>query len=268
MSTPTTYAVDESDHRRQELLADAFASSTRSLLDDHSVSEGAEVLDVGCGIGRTTRLLREHFPEAKRIVGLDADPDLLAVARDRSAPGGSVEVSYREGDAAALPFDDDRFDLVYTRFLLTHLPDPAEATQELRRVCRPGGLVAAQEPDLASLGTWPPSPAYETMREVVGAVLDPQMGRKTWGLFREAGIKGPDGTDTPKVRAVVPVETDGTALRELYALSIEAAMDGLLHQGEMTPDAHEALVKEARRVADNPDQLVAAYTVYSVWGRG
>lgn len=71
----------------------------------------------------------------------------------------------------------------------------------------------------------------------------------------------------PTVRAVVPVETDGTALRELYALSIEAAAEGLLQQGEMTPDEHESLIEEARRVEGNPDQLVAAYTVYSVWGR-
>jgi SAM-dependent methyltransferase len=266
MSTPQTYAVDESNLRRQECLDDAFAPSTHAFLQGLSAPDGAAILDVGCGIGRTTRHLHEHI-SADRIVGLDADPDLLAVARDRTDTDGSVELTYQEGDATALPFDDDRFDLVYTRFLLTHLPDPAEAVQEFRRVCRPGGLVAAQEPDLASLGTWPPSPAYETMREVVGALLDPQMGRKTWTLFREAGIEGPDGTETPEVRAVVPVETDGTALRELYALSIEAAAEGLLHRGEMTPDEHEALIEEARRVEGNPDQLVAAYTVYSVWGR-
>lgn len=176
MGTPETYDVDESNLRRQELLDDAFAASTSALLDDLPVSDGVEVLDVGCGIGRTTQHLQDRLPTPDRIIGLDADPDLLEVARDRSTADGSVDRRCEEGDATALPFDDNRFDVVYTRFLLTHLPDSGAAVQEFRRVCQPGGLVVAQEPDLASLGTWPPSPAYETMRKVVGAVLDPRMG--------------------------------------------------------------------------------------------
>lgn len=267
MSTPETYAADESNLQRQELLDDAFASSTHALLNDLSVPNGATVLDAGCGIGRTTRHLREHAPEADRIVGLDADPDLLEVARARTAPDDSVDLSYQEGDAEALPFEENHFDVVYTRFLLTHLPEPAEAVEEFRRVCRPGGVVAAQEPDFASLGTWPPSRAYQTIRELAGALLDPKMGRKTWGLFREAGIEDPDGTDGPAVRAVVPVETDGTVVRELYTLSVEATAGALLEKGELDSEEHEALVADARQVEEDPDRLTAAYTVYSVWGR-
>lgn len=267
MSSPETYAADESNLQRQELLDDAFASSTHALLNDLSVPNGAKVLDVGCGIGRTTRHLWERLPEPKRIVGLDANPDLLAVARDRNNLDDSVDVAYQEGDAEDLPYEDDRFDVVFARFLLTHLPDPGNAVKEFRRVCRPGGVVAAQEPDFASLGTWPPSQAYETIREVAGALLDPQMGRKTWGLFRDAGLEGSEETDKPKVRAVVPVETDDTTMRELYTLSVKATATALLEEEKLTPKEHEVLVNDARQVEENPDQLTAAYTVYSVWGR-
>ncbi len=267
MSTPETYAADESNLRRQELLDDVFTSSTRALLNDLPVSDGAEVLDVGCGIGRTTQHLREQLPQPERIVGLDADGDLLAVARDRSASDGTADLTYQEGNAEDLPYEDDRFDVVYARFLLTHLPEPGDAVEEFRRVCRPNGIVAAQEPDFASLGTWPPSRAYETIRQVADALLDPQMGRKTWGLFQDAGIEGPEGTDRPAVRAVVPVETEGTALRELYTLSVEATAGALLEKGKLEPEEHEALVADARQVEADSDRLTAAYTVYSVWGR-
>lgn len=266
MSSPETYAAEESI-RRQELLDDAFASSSHTLLDDLSVPDGAEVLDVGCGIGRTTRILKQRFPQAERIVGVDADTDLLAVARGRSDPSGSIDTEYQDGEAEDLAYDDDRFDLVFCRFLLTHLPEPAAAVDEFRRVCRPGGIVAAQEPDFASLGTWPPSQAYATIRELADALLDPQMGRKTWGLFRQAGIEGPQGTDDPEVTAVVPVETDDTVMRELYTMSVEATAGALLKKGKLEPEEHEALVADARQVEDDPDRLTAAYTVYSVWGR-
>lgn len=99
-----SYAVDESNLRRQELLAEVFRPSTEALLGDLSVSKGADVLDVGCGIGRTTRLLGNLIPDPGRVVGLDADPDLLEVARDRSDADGH-DLTYQEGDAAALPYE-------------------------------------------------------------------------------------------------------------------------------------------------------------------
>jgi hypothetical protein len=105
------------------------------------------------------------------------------------------------------------------------------------------------------------------VREAAPALLDPEMGRQTWGLFREAGVDGPDGSGTPAVRAVVPVETDGTALRECFTLSVEAVGSTLRKKGELPPDEHEALVEETRQIEQDPDRLTAAYTVYSVWGR-
>jgi SAM-dependent methyltransferase len=267
MSTPATYAADESNLRRQERLDDAFAPSTHAFLDDLSVPDGAEVLDVGCGIGRTTQHLRDRLPAPHRVVGLDADADLLTVARNRTGAHDASNIAYQAGDAADLPFDDDTFDVVFARFLLTHLPEPAAAVAEFRRVCRPGGLVAAQEPDFASLGTWPPSKAYAMVREAAPALLDPEMGRKMWSLFRDAGVEGPDGSDTPAVQAVVPVETEDTALRECFTLSVEAIGGALLQQGELTSEEHEALVAETRQIEQDPDRLTAAYTVYSVWGR-
>lgn len=188
-----SYTVDESNLRHQELLADVFRSTTIKLLGDLSVPEGAAVLDAGCGIGRTTRLLKNMLPSPDWLAGLDADPDLLEVARDQSQAGG-IDLAYRKGDAADLPYEDDIFDLVFARFLLTHLPDPAGAVEEFRRACREGGVVAVQEPDFASCGAWPPSPAFDRAQELAGALFDTEIGRKTWGLFgRRASRKRGSG---------------------------------------------------------------------------
>ncbi|MEF8797737.1 MAG: methyltransferase domain-containing protein [Salinivenus sp.] len=255
-----SYAVDESNLRRQELLAEVFRPSTEALLGDLSVSKGADVLDVGCGIGRTTRLLGNLIPDPGRVVGLDADPDLLEVARDRSDADGH-DLTYQEGDAAALPYEEGAFDLIFARFLLAHLPEPAEAVDELRRVCRDGGVVAVQEPDFASTGAWPPSPAMDRAQELGEVLFDTKMGRKTWTLFREAGL------NTPAVRAVVPVETgEDNSIRRLYTLSVQAIGGALLEKGHLEKPEYEALVEDARRLEDDPDRLAAIYTVYSVWG--
>ncbi len=256
------YAVDESNLERQELLADVFEDVSRRLLDHLDTPSGAACLDAGCGIGRTTELLVDRLPDPERVVGLDADPDLLEVARDRRPSSDAAEFGYRTGDATELPFPDDSFDLVFARFLLAHLPEPEAAVLEFARVCRPGGTIAVQEPDFASTGAWPPNRAYERAAELAGALFDVEAGRKAWKQLVDTGIRGTE------VDAEVIVETEGDTVRRLVTRSLEAIGGGLLEEGVLAEEEYEELVAEARGVEDEDrHRLVAIYTVYSVWGR-
>ena len=94
------------------------------------------VLDLGCGEGRTARDLRAlgYGP----LVGVDASPTLVAMAREG---GGYDEVHV--ADAAALPFEDDRFPLVVAFMTLHDMDDAAGALREAARVLAPGGRVCA-----------------------------------------------------------------------------------------------------------------------------
>ena len=83
-------------------------------------------LDVGTGTGAGVRVLRKRFPDAE-VIGVDLAPEMLAEAR-RLVP----EVSFVEGDASALPFDDDSFDLVAHQNMIPFL-------DEVARALRPGG---------------------------------------------------------------------------------------------------------------------------------
>ena len=96
-------------------------------------ANGAEALDVATGTGNTA-ILRA------RVVGVDLSPELLAVAEVRGRSEG-VEVEWIEGDAEALPFEDDRFDLVVSTFGVGWAPDHETAARQLLRVLKPGGML-------------------------------------------------------------------------------------------------------------------------------
>ena len=118
-------------------VAHRIAGVSAELLDEVGVAEGAQLLDVACGTGNAS------IPAAQRgaeVTGLDLTPKLLEVAAERAAETG-VEIDLVEGDAEALPFDDDSFDRVISVFGAMFAPDHRRAASELLRVCRPGGTV-------------------------------------------------------------------------------------------------------------------------------
>lgn len=104
---------------------------------------GMRVLDVGCGAGAFTRFVAEALEGRGAVVGVDHDEDLLAKARASTPARDGLEVEFRRADALKLDFPDASFDAVVSGFLLCILPSPLDALREMRRVTKPGGLIAS-----------------------------------------------------------------------------------------------------------------------------
>ena len=95
-----------------------------------------DVLDVGCGTGAVSRRL---VSRGARVWGVDYSPGMLAAAREISQENKGL--TFVEGSACSLPFEDNRFDCVTSAFSFHHFPDAMEALKEMRRVLKPGGEV-------------------------------------------------------------------------------------------------------------------------------
>ena len=116
---------------------------------------GTSVLDVGCGPGTITVDLAARVAPGE-VVGVDTSEAVLEQARAAAAEAGAA-VTFRTGDATALPFPDASFDVVHAHQVLQHLSDPVAALREMRRVTRPGGVVAVRDADYAAMTWYPPS---------------------------------------------------------------------------------------------------------------
>lgn len=109
------------------------------LIAQAGLQRGQGVLDVGCGTGTLTLMIRKAAPDV-HVAGLDVDADVLAIARAKSVDAGSA-VQWEQGSAARLPFADGSFDRVFASLMLHHLTreDKRRALAEIYRVLKPGG---------------------------------------------------------------------------------------------------------------------------------
>ncbi len=160
-------------------------NSAAYLLD--RLKPGMDLLDVGCGPGTiTVDLARRAAPG--RVIGIDRAADVLAQAAAYAEREG-VDVRFEAGDVYALAFGDASFDIVHAHQVLQHLADPVAALSEMRRVLRPGGIVAARDGDYASFAWAPLDPHIDRWLEIYRAVArrnggEPDAGRwlRTWAL--------------------------------------------------------------------------------------
>ncbi len=171
---------------------------------------GLQLADVGSGYGFFGRCFLPMVMPGGSLRGFELDPKLVAEANARAAAHGiSGSARFTQGDAMALPAEDDSFDVTMCQTLLMHLPDPRSALAEMIRITKPGGLVVTAEPDgLASvlMERWAVEgggeDTLEDAREAVEAFArviegqrasgggDPRIGTRMPLLMHSAGLTG------------------------------------------------------------------------------
>lgn len=109
----------------------------RKLIHYAGIQPRMNVLDLGCGTGTLTIMLKGTYPEAE-ITGVDGDPQVLSIAREKSR---GLDIQWDEGLASSLPYPDSVFDRVVTSLVIHHLvtEDKRRAFKEICRVLKPGG---------------------------------------------------------------------------------------------------------------------------------
>jgi SAM-dependent methyltransferase len=145
-------------------VAEKILDAGEAVVAAAGVEPGMDVLDVACGTGNAT------LPAARtgaRTTGLDFAPGLLEIARERAADA-MLEIDFIEGDAQAMPFEDGSFDRLVSTFGHMFAPDHRRTADEMKRVLRPGGVIA--------VACWMPEGAIGRMFRVTAELLPPPPG--------------------------------------------------------------------------------------------
>lgn len=253
----------DSGAQRLHLLARAFLPGTLNLLDRSGLGSGMKVLDLGCGSGDVTlELARRVGPDGK-VVGIDMDERVLNHARNSAAAEG-LPVDWRTGLAESLP-GDETYDLVYSRFLLSHLTDPAAVLQRMRHALRPGGQVVIEDIDITSHTHWPPSRAFKRYIEIYSATAaahgaHSSIGPALPGLLVDAGFADVD------VSISMPVFRQGEG-KSIARITLANIADAAIAAGFTTPEEIDRLLDELASHESDPRSIQSAAQAFQCVGR-
>ena len=148
-------AIGEAAVRRLKALHHIYGPAGRRVLSQAGLTPGMDVVDFGCGVGVISRMLADMVGPTGSVTGIDVSAAQLDQARAQFAD--LPNVTFIEASAVSTGLPRDSADLVYCRFLLLHLVDPAACLSEMRGVLRSGGLLVVEDGDLTAAGSMPPA---------------------------------------------------------------------------------------------------------------
>ncbi|WP_404435917.1 class I SAM-dependent methyltransferase [Microbacterium aerolatum] len=151
----------------------------------------ARLLDIGAGPGTITMDFAQHVAQ---VTATEIGAAELALSQGLAAERGVRNIDFSVEDVHALTFADDTFDIVHAHQVLQHVADPVQALREMRRVAKPGGIVAARDADYAAFHWFPLQPELDEWLRLYRAAAhanggEPDAGRRLLSWARAAGFE-------------------------------------------------------------------------------
>ena len=249
-----TYTHGHHEAVLQSHRARTAQNSAQYLLD--RLAPGQRLLDVGCGPGTITADLAAIVAPGE-VVAIEREQSVVDEAAAVATERGLANLRVELGDVYELAYDDASFDIVHAHQVLQHLSDPVAALREMRRVTRPGGVVAARDADYAGMVWYPADPRLDLWMEIYSAVArsnraEPDAGRHLLAWANRIGFS------SAAVTASVWCYTDEDT-RQWWGSTWAARMtrsavaEQALAEGIATADELEAVADGFRAWADHPD---------------
>ncbi|HEX5410779.1 MAG TPA: methyltransferase domain-containing protein [Terriglobia bacterium] len=247
---------------RLRVLSRILHPLTVDLLHRAGAEAGMVCLEAGCGGGDVALEMARMVGAEGKVVAIDIDPVKIDLARREAEAEQISNVKYRLGDIVGELFEQE-FDFVHARFLLTHLPDPERALENMRRSMRPGGVIVLEDIDFRGHFCYPDCTAFLRYVELYTRTVACRGGDANIGP-RLPALLGGAGFDNIQMNVVQPAGMSGE-VKLMAALTMENIAHAVVSEGLATQEEIESLVARLRDFAATPGTVQSMPRIVQAW---
>jgi len=235
-----------------------------ALLRRAGARTGMLCLEAGCGGGDIAIEMARMVGAEGKVIATDIDPVKIDIARHEVEAAQVSNVEYRLADITRDAFDEE-FDLVHARFLLTHLPGPERALENMLRSMCPGGVVVVEDIDFRGHFCYPDCPAFWRYVELYTETVERRGGDANIGP-RLPALLDQVGFQDIQMNVVQPAGSSGD-VKLMASLTMENIAEAVAAEGLATQSEIEAIVAELRNFASTPGTVQSLPRIVQAWAR-
>ena len=263
---PPRYAIrgGKEGKKRLDVLARVLRATTAQLFDRVGLARGMKCLDVGCGGGHVAILMAHIVGPEGRVIGTDTDAEILALAREDAEAANVTNIEFQQLDARACPWCKE-FDVVYARFLLSHLHEPENSLAAMVAACKPAATIVIEDTDFAGSFCHPKSAAHEQYKELYQQLVqrrggDANIGPKLPAMLRRERVKDVE------VNIIQPAHIHGEG-KLMAPITMARISDALTTEGLATEDEVQQILTELDHIAVDSETVISLPRIFQVWGK-
>jgi ubiquinone/menaquinone biosynthesis C-methylase UbiE len=244
---------------RLRLLSQTLKSYTKEILMKSGLKTGQSFLDCGCG-GGDVSLLAASIAKEGKLVGVDVDPIVIELAKKDAEHLPNIH--FQQSSIYELPFKDE-FDVVYARFLLSHLP-PNMALMKMIEAAKPGGRIVVEDVHFSGHFCYPANKAFDKYVQLYMEVVssnggDAELGVRLPSIFKSAGLKN------ISFDVIQPVFTKEEGKWMAY-ITLEKIKPALLRANIVAEQELNELLEELAAFTRNEQTLISMPRIFRVIG--
>lgn len=262
----SNYVIEggEEGKARLGVLAQAMNEYSLAALKKAGLKAGDTCLDAGCGGGSMTYAIANVTGPTGSVTGIDYDEAIINLNLLDMAKFPADNISFRQQSIYELA-EENKYDVVYTRFLLSHLDSPAIALDNMVRALKPGGLLLAEDIQFSGHICYPHSNAFDTYMQWYSTVVKKNGGNAELGIELHQHLAGAGLADV-QVQVAQPAGTQGAA-KQMSLLTLDKIKQSLLDGNITTGAEFDAVRLQLEVITGDKTTLMSIPRVFQVWGR-
>ncbi len=241
-----------------------LADLTHEFLASSKIRQGSNCLDLGCGSGAVSFELLNYVGTSGSVLGIDLDTSNVDYARSLANRLKEVNISFEQGNAYALDYEQ-RFDLVYSRFLLSHLSHPEKALHNIYQTLSEEGILLVEDTDFSGHFSYPKNEHfdqyvswYQQLLKSRGA--NANRGPEIMGLLQKVGFR----EISFEVKQPAHIDSQGKLMAEI---TLEAVSKSLLSEGICTKSQIEHTLTGLKVFRERPDSILSMPRIFQYRAR-